>query len=130
MRHPLLTALIACMLALSGILTAAGVDKGNAGRGRGPEKVLLKRKKTDTGRFPQAPPYSPLYCIVEEGRVTVYCEYEATGQASIIDTEHETAVVSAAGALGDGLMIVLPAARNEVRLEVDLNGDIYFAILR
>lgn len=130
MRQSLLIVLIAGLLAMAGSLTAASSGKGVGRSGKGPEKVLLKRKKTDTGRFPQAPPYSPLYCIVEDGRVTVYCEYDAAGRASIIDTERETLILMASGALAEGLMMILPEISGEVRLEVDLDGEIYFAVLR
>lgn len=94
-----------------------------------PPKIILKEKDDDKEEKPQMPAYIPLYCTVAEGMVTVYCEYDAMGSVTVTDAESGALIASASGMLGDGIMIMLPADRGAVRVEVEMNGTVYYAIV-
>lgn len=92
-------------------------------------KIRLKPKDDDKEEEPQVPAYIPLYCTVAEGMVTVYCEYDAMGNVTVTDAESGALIGSASGMLGDGIMIMLPAHRGAVSVEVEMNGTVYYAIV-
>ena len=122
MKLPKLLIPIICLFFASGsqILKA---DDGN------PEKVILKKDKSDDDTHPKAPAYSPVYCTVAGGIVTVYCEYDAMGVVTVTEAESGSLIASASGMLGEGIMIMLPADRGAVRIEVEMNGTVYYAII-
>ncbi|MDE7471795.1 MAG: hypothetical protein K2M57_10180, partial [Paramuribaculum sp.] len=63
------------------------------------------------------------------GIVTVYCEYDAMGVVTVTDAESGSLIASASGMLGEGIMIILPADRGAVRIEVEMNGTTYYAVI-
>ena len=93
------------------------------------KKSFSKKDKSDDDTHPKAPAYSPVYCTVAGGMVTVYCEYDAMGVVTLTEAESGSLIASASGMLGEGIMIMLPADRGAVRIEVEMNGTIYYAVI-
>lgn len=93
-------------------------------------KQRLKEKPpTETSDNPKTPAYSPLYCVFDESMVIIYCDYDAIGSVSLTDIDSGEIIDSTSGMLGQGIMLMLPDNRNDVRIEVEMNGTTYYAII-
>ena len=107
----------------------AGLPSATWAEDKKPSKIQLKPKEGTTKKEPQMPAYIPLYCTVAGGMVTVYCEYDAMGVVTVTDAESGSLIASASGMLGEGIMIMLPADRGAVRIEVEMNGTTYYCVI-
>lgn len=90
--------------------------------------VRLKKGTNDTSNRPKAPAYSPLYCVVTNEDVTVYCEYETTGDILIVDSRTGRAIASETGVeLGEGYTVYIPESESETPLTIYVTlGDITY----
>ena len=121
--------MISLIIAFGALFSMPFEVMADGGANGGPGKTRLKPEDDDEKEKPQAPAFVPLYCTVTGGIVTVYCEYDAIGSVTVTDTESGALIGSATGMLGDGIMIMLPADRGAVRVEVEMNGSVYYAIV-
>ena len=81
--------------------------------------VRLKKGTNDPSNRPKVPAYSPLYCVVTNEDVTVYCEYEAIGDILIVDSRTGLTVVNETKvALGEGYTVYIPESESETPLTI------------
>lgn len=95
------------------------------------DTVILREDKkdgTDGGRQ-RIPGQSPVYCVVDEGWITFFCQYEAEGEVTVTDADN-VFVVSATAQLHQGYTVVLPFEDcSGARLTVRIGNTIYSATL-
>lgn len=95
-----------------------------------PTKIKLKETPPDenTDR-PGSPSLINLYCSASVGRITVWSETDLTGTVSIIDTTTSETIATDCGMLGDGMLFLLPESHGTVRVEVNVDGKHYYAVI-
>lgn len=80
---------------------------------------LKKGNKDDLSKFPRKPTNYPLFCVVTNEDVTVYCEYEAIGDILIVDSRTGLTVVNETKvALGEGYTVYIPESESETPLTI------------
>ena len=121
--------LLISFLLLFGTVFNLAADTPAPDPGNSPIHLKPIDKGGDTSKRPKAPAYSPVYCTVVGGTITVCCEYDAMGVVTVTEAESGSLIASASGMLGEGIMIMLPADRGAVRIEVEMNGTVYYAII-
>ena len=121
--------LLISFLLLIGAAFNLAADTPAPDPGNSPIHLKPIDKGGDTSKRPKAPTYSPAYCTVVGGIVTVYCEYDAMGVVTVTDAESGSLIASASEMLGEGIMIMLPADRGAVRIEVEMNGTVYYCVI-
>lgn len=90
--------------------------------------LISQKKDYNKTKYPQKPAYSPLYCVVTNEDVTVFCEYEAIGDILIVDSRTGLTFASETGVeLGEGYTVYIPESESETPLTIYVTlGDITY----
>ncbi len=123
--------LIILTVLIFGSISAIWADDSNSNTSDYQTTIkFLKKRKEDKTQRPQAPAYSPLYCILTDEDITVCCEYDAVGDITIVDSRTGVTIVSESGVdLGSGYTVYIPETQSEApfTIYVSMNGSTYWA---
>lgn len=80
---------------------------------------LTRKESTIKTKFPKMPAYRPVYCVVTDDAIEVYCQYEATGDILVVDSRTGLTVASETGVeLGEGYTLYIPDHYTEAPLTI------------
>lgn len=100
----------------------------NSAEQKTPEQIRLKKDDTSTKDHPRMPAWSPVYCLVTDNEITVYCEYDAEGVVTAIGSKSGVIVMQQPANLLDGYVITFDGEES-VSVNVTIDGASYSGVI-